>query len=297
MTRIFVHTDSDGDRLDVEPSLSFADAVLIGTKTTDGDEAQVLLFRPDVDRLRAALAPYGAQREAPAETGNPAAILDYVDPVGDTLTVYTRSSESAPLGLTINAEVDDEVTVHLTPDGVTRLREALKPFDPAEKDAEPPAPAIEVGREYRLLPGAHCASNREAEPCFRDVTRVRVELADAGDGDVRVTVLDGGTHAGSEGWYVQRCFLAPLDEPAPLATDGAVDALRARLGTTTGAPLVEVTPADLGRLWALPAPDLDPRRVAAVREAWSILGGDEDGTCVDTDSLLAIADFLVEGAA
>ncbi|TDC29975.1 hypothetical protein [Micromonospora sp. KC213] len=91
------------------------------------------------------------------------------------------------------------------------------------KPAPAEAPAIEVGREYRLLPQATYRM-RGGTPVAAGVsttgaTRVRVDNGPDREGDVMVTALDG-TDAGNPGWYVDPAFLAPLDA-APAVPDVA----------------------------------------------------------------------------
>ncbi|MFD6638307.1 hypothetical protein ACFWDN_21100 [Micromonospora chalcea] len=257
MSELFRYTDSDGDRLTVEPERAEPGAVVyVGAVTADGIRAGVFMGVSAVDRLRAALAPYGSNREAAPERGNPAAILDYVDPEGDALTVYTRTNPAEPLALTLTCGAGNgELTVTLMPEAVTRLREALKPHDPAEKDAEAPAPAIVVGREYRLLPGAFCRLHGGGTvptfEGFRGVTRVRVVHGPDSIGDFWVTPLDGEAR---EDHATAPQFLAPLTEAAPD-----------------------------------PAPQLDPVREAALKLARELAP-----TAVPGD-LLVLAAFLTGG--
>lgn len=104
---------------------------------------------------------------------------------------------------------------------VERLRDHLTALlgDGAQPSGDRPVELV-VGREYRLLPGAHCSGGDSAgEPCFRGVTRVRLERQPDGDGDVQVTIVDGPeSYKESRGWWVLSRFLAPLDPLAqPLA--------------------------------------------------------------------------------
>ncbi|MFI7069570.1 hypothetical protein [Micromonospora sediminicola] len=219
-----------------------------------------------------------------------AMIFDHEDGDGDTLTVYTLSERRyapAVLAVTVNAEDEDrEQIAHLTPEAVTRLREALKEHDPAEKDKPQPAPAIEVGREYRLLPGAMYSNGTRASIAATGATRVTYRADGCGDGNVWVTPLDGDAR-GDMGRLVDPAYLAPLEAPKPTPLPYAV--LRNWSYPVPSAGRVfEVSTA---------GPKLDPLRVAAVKEAFAILGGEKEDVFVDTDSLLAIADFLVEGAA
>ncbi|MGC5319296.1 hypothetical protein ACPXB5_11215 [Micromonospora arida] len=73
-TEIFEHTDSDGDRLVIETETGAgADVVLFAeTLNTYADNSGAHLTREAVDRLRAALAPYGTK----SEPVNPADIVE-----------------------------------------------------------------------------------------------------------------------------------------------------------------------------------------------------------------------------
>ncbi|SCF42651.1 hypothetical protein GA0070618_6695 [Micromonospora echinospora] len=259
--KIFEHTDGDGDGFHIDHYPSAPGNLVLLAKSRAGTIVPVEL-KPgaDVDRLRAALAPHGTPE--PATDAGPGPILDLTDVEGDTLTVYTRSSRENPIALTINAETDDEQTVWLTPARVTELRAALASHDPAEvpttgtalhelaeRVTRPTAPvaAIEVGREYRLLPGAKLHTD------FGDVstglatsgtTRVVVTNPKTRRGNATVTAVDG-VNAGTPNWSVAPEFLAPLPGDAAEA------------------------------LWVLPDPadSLDPARVARGRRrrpCWTV---------------------------
>ncbi|SCL33079.1 hypothetical protein GA0070616_4629 [Micromonospora nigra] len=146
MTQVFDHADSCGDRLVIQRPAGRALFALVRPRF-GASSVGVHLTPADVDRLRDALAPHGARRAASAAVADGSAVLDYVDPDDDTLTVYTRTNPGEPLQLVINADEDNAPAVNLTPDGVTRLRAALKAFDPAEAD---PVPAADPGRLYTL---------------------------------------------------------------------------------------------------------------------------------------------------
>lgn len=173
-----------------------------------------------------------------------AMIFDCEDSDGDAMSVYTLASARyapAVLAVVVNAETDGEQIAHLTPEDVTALREALKPHDPAEKDAEPMAPPLKVGDRVVVTAPVRA-------------TRAVILAAMDSEGEYLVRFEDG-RYPGMQG-YLTAEEVAPAEpEPAP----------------------------------ALP---LDPARIAAVTVAFQILG--EDGASVDTDSLLAIADFLVD---
>lgn len=287
MTTISEHTDADGDVVKVQTPTrgDGADVALYIDTAEDG----AYLDRPAVDRLRAALAPYGTNREAPAETGNPAAILDYVDPDGDTMTVYTRTNPAEPLVLMVNADNTAE-SVNLTPDAVTRLRAALKPYDPAEKDAAPAE--LKPGDRARVT-----GDSAEWGHGFRagDVVTLVHRGDNYRDDDDRPRGWICQAADGPTDWYVHADDLAPLDEPATLATDDAVAALRARLGTLTGAPQVAATVLDEAHVWTATtaAPDLDPRRVAAVAKALDLFGESVFVDEVSAADVLAVAAYLI----
>ncbi|MFG3715780.1 hypothetical protein [Micromonospora sp. NPDC047730] len=215
-----------------------------------------------------------------------AMIFDHKDADGDTLSVYTlaaRRYAPATLAVAVNAEDDDrEQIAHLTPDAVTRLRAALKPHDPAEKGAEAPAQVFEIGRAYRLLPGARYSNGEPASIARAGATRVTYDGPGDGDGNVWVRPVGGGMAR-----LVAPRYLAPLDPPAPAPA------------TTEGASYADLSGEDMDalglRLVTEESFPLDAQRVAAVKEAFAILG--DDGATVDTDSLLAIADFLIGEAA
>jgi hypothetical protein len=87
---------------------------------------------------------------------------------------------------------------------------------------------IIVGREYRLLPGAH-HSGGQSQAVEDEVTRVRVVEPPDMESDVAVTALDG-PYAGTPGFYlVQTEFLAPLDEHDDNTPAGALNYLAAAI--------------------------------------------------------------------
>ncbi|RLK22620.1 hypothetical protein DER29_0457 [Micromonospora sp. M71_S20] len=294
MLPLFSYTDKDGDLIEVERETAEGPDVPLAVTVAPVGEGRAVAYlsREAVDRLRAALAPFGTRREAPPETGNPAAILDYVDPDGDALTVYTRTNPAEPLSMSINAGEDHEQNVHLTAEGVTRLRAALAPHDPAERPTTgtaihslaerftraTPTPAVEVGREYRLLPDARY-TNGERAIFDADVTRVQVVDGPTRQGNVRVRCLDGEYDRGAE-FHVGPTYLAPLTGDA----------------TPTATVVDELTPADVADLvdpCAYVVTDdsfpLDARRVAALKLAHELYPDAAPG------DLMVIVAFLVGG--
>lgn len=100
---------------------------------------------------------------------------------------------------------------------VARLRDHLTAvLGDGPKPAPNPAPAaappaIEVGREYRLLPDSrYCGEGDRLTALAKGgATRVVVVEGPDSDGDVQARALDG-SDPGYEG-YVDPAFLAPLD--------------------------------------------------------------------------------------
>ncbi|MDG4792683.1 hypothetical protein [Micromonospora sp. WMMD1082] len=286
-------------------------------------------------------------------------IFEHVDPCADRMTVETGGEDD----LIVRNSTAAHVGVILAPADVDRLRDALKPYG-TRRDSDAPAEVVEVGEEYRLLPGARYTlqSGTHASTAVEDgVTRVRVKRRWGSDGDWEVEGLDGarserayivqpkylapldeltqgtpplapgdrarvtgdtaswghgfkagdvvtlvgrgdnyGSHQGNPrgwlcqhadgvtDWYVHADDLAPLGS---LATDEAVEALRERLGV---APTFTVHDEAHAFFGTTTAGQLDPARVAAVREAMAILG--DDGASVDLEALLAVAEFLIGDA-
>lgn len=197
--------------------------------------------------------------------------FEFEDADGDVITVETCHSERPDDTVFVDAS---ENGVYLTRSAVDRLRAALAPYGTVE--AAKPADVIEVGREYRLLPGATVrvfSGERQAGIVSTGATRVRVDYRPDSYGDFSVTALDG-TDAGNPGWFVNPAYLAPLTDP----TDAAVATLRVKL-TEAEATLTELTPS------------LDPRRVAAIDKAAAILTEHFDE--VDTVDVQSVAAFLL----
>ncbi|WP_229398205.1 hypothetical protein [Micromonospora okii] len=270
MPEVFSHTDRDGDRIMVERlTARRSDGATFGVVADDSrtrETVAVYLTDAAAADLRDALTP-----PRPARTGDrrPSVVADIEDATGDSLTVYTRSTGGAPLSVTINAETDREQTMTLTPANVTTLRAALKPHDPAERDAPAPLTTVEAGRVYRLLPSATLAGGTPSVMVRHGVTRVEVVNARPdSDGDVWVKRLNG-RYVGTRN-CVHPSGLAPLDDaPATPATPDAVEALSSRLTDV--------------------APQLDPARVAAWEKAAALLADKE----VESFEVRALAEFLI----
>lgn len=143
-------------------------------------------------------------------------IFEHTDREGDRLTV--RTSDHVVPGAVIVEAYDncdgDLASVRLAPEQIAGLRLALKPFDPVAFDPAPAVPAIEEGKEYRLLPSATFCGGARSDMPKEGTTRVRVLRATPdGDGDVYVEPLDGEA-AGKpgNGRYVHPEHLAPIPD-------------------------------------------------------------------------------------
>ncbi|OZV74784.1 hypothetical protein CA850_29855 [Micromonospora echinospora] len=99
---------------------------------------------------------------------------------------------------------------------VARLRDHLTAvLGDGPKPVAGDAGAVEVGREYRLLPGACRSGGYAALTDYFGPARVRVIRLPDADGDVFVETCDGARSV-----YVLPQYLAPLDpSPAPAAAD------------------------------------------------------------------------------
>ncbi|MEV1157717.1 hypothetical protein AB0J27_20190 [Micromonospora chokoriensis] len=198
-------------------------------------------------------------------------IFTPTDRDGDIFEVETETNAGSDVVLmvTVDNDATDNYGSYLTRDAVDRLRAALAPFGTKPEPVKPePVDPVDIvkGREYRLLPDAETLPGMPSSAVTDGVTRVRVVNPDSGynTDTVRVRGLDGrGTSFGGTEYIVHPRFLAALPTEAP---DAQPDA----------------------------ASPLDPARVAAVREAFTILGA--EGHTVDVEALISIADYLAGDA-
>lgn len=212
MAEIFNLTDADGDRLVID---GFNHGPILTASHRRGDRMVSVELKPaDVDRLLAALAPYGTQA---AKAADAVPNVELVEGHEYRLLPDARSS----LGKT---EVRDPSRVRLRGadpdrDGDVYVESAqgsgdyvfprfLAPLD----EALAPAVELVVGREYKLLPGATTAGGGSVFFDDANVTRVRVLENDGRDAYAEAV---DGDEAGLTQYLAPR-FLAPLDEePAP----------------------------------------------------------------------------------
>ncbi|MGC5319298.1 hypothetical protein ACPXB5_11225 [Micromonospora arida] len=110
----------------------------------------------------------------------------------------------------------------------------LAPLSAAAPEAAP-APAIEVGREYRLLPGATCTlSDGTTLPTNvgESVTRVKVKRSADDVGDLMIEALDGRSPGNVH--HTAARFLAPLPEATPTPAASIAQAARTIASATEG---------------------------------------------------------------
>lgn len=245
---LFDHADSTGDSLTIYARSGFRrEPIAVTINAETATERTVTLTPAAVTRLRAVLAPHDPTEAAHLWAVGDEAIVTEDEPYGATLyagdrvRVVSISEQRDDAGLYVEF-VSGKGQAFYDSRGWYVLRTHLRRLMP-----EPAAPAIEIGREYRLLPGSTFRTGGgdfTSSLANGGTTRVEVVGGPDSDGDYEVNAIDG-IDAKTGGWSVSPRFLAPLEtesasEPAAQSAEQlAADAVRAldarRLAAVTAA--------------------------------------------------------------
>lgn len=285
MPDLFETTDADGDKLDVYTPVTPGRRAenrkdtAVTVRMIDGRTRHrigVHLSAEAVDRLIAAVTPYGTSATAPAD--RPWAVGDEAIVTKDH-PLMARLYEGDRVRVVPKPRYggDRDVYVEFVSGRGERFHNSrgwcVYPEHLRRPDIEP-APALEIehGKEYKLLPGATYTSGggdtHDVVFAQYGPTRVEVLSGPDGDGDYWVTAVDG-TRPGLNGHVTPR-FLAPLDapksEPEPTAA-------------------VTLTPEEA-------VASLNPRRMAAVTFAAELLGTGLLGSR-SAEGIVTLAEFVL----